>query len=409
MQRRITWLTGIAAVALIAECALADGVMMPPRPVLLGEATKMVASPKQEALLISDGKTVEVTLRTHFRAGPSELAWVVPVPARPTNIEKADEAVFTQLHMATTPRFFEPAKGKGAFSCGCGSMNRADGLQHVVVEATGTAGIFKYVVLSATRADELTKWLNDNKYYVPPGAERMFKRYVRGGWHWLAMRVRPEAADEPTLAPHPIRYRYRDEKLTYPLAISQLSADLENEIVLYVLAANRCACANWANSTLDDLTGNGRKLSREADSPSMTNYEKLFRTAASEQHGHLFVTEFAGDLDNVGQRPLLKTLTRRDPLKEEMSATYLTRLRAVMTPRAMDRDVVLVQMAEAGDVRNVIYLSRRQAAASYSHTVAAAGGLAILCMGTFFLRRRTALRAAGVFCIALACTVFAMV
>ena len=69
---------GLLGILLGAHIGLGDGVMMPKK---IGRSTQMVASPKQEALLVTDGEMVKVILRTHFRAGPEELAWVVPVPA----------------------------------------------------------------------------------------------------------------------------------------------------------------------------------------------------------------------------------------------------------------------------------------------------------------------------------------
>jgi hypothetical protein len=52
----------------------------------------------------------------------------------------------------------------------------------VRVEKTDMAEIFQYTVLSASRADDLTKWLNENKYFVPIGAERVLDHYVGCGW-----------------------------------------------------------------------------------------------------------------------------------------------------------------------------------------------------------------------------------
>ena len=49
---------------------------------------------------------VQVILRTQYRAGPKELAWVVPVPAEPMDITAADDAVLDAMDQSTAPRFF---------------------------------------------------------------------------------------------------------------------------------------------------------------------------------------------------------------------------------------------------------------------------------------------------------------
>ena len=116
-----------AAMALVpAAPALADGVMMP---VIteVGQSPPMVASPRQEAVLASDGKTVQVFLRTHFRAGPKDLAWIVPVPAKPMRVEKCDDQIFSALERLTAPKFYVVMpSGKGhSFACGCSRSESA--------------------------------------------------------------------------------------------------------------------------------------------------------------------------------------------------------------------------------------------------------------------------------------------
>ncbi len=344
----------VAIISFNDSVAFADGCMMPRE---VGKSTKMVASPKQEALLATDGKTVQVVLRTHFRAGPEELAWIVPVPSKPLKIEKCSDEIFSVLEQETAPKFYRMAgKSGGGFSCGCAAPAVRDvtvSRPAVVVEQTGTAGIFKYVVLSATKADELTKWLNDNKYFVPIGAERIFDQYVKGGWYFLAMRIRPEASNRPTLAPHPISYTYRDDKLVYPLVISQLSADLRNEIVLYVVGNCRYACANWANATIDP-----EKIELKPGTPSGTNYDELVMTLAEKHDGRMFVTELAKGLSSLDES-IFKIGDVLDKQSAGLTASRktITRLRAIMTPRAMDRDVMLIPLGGWEKVDNVYHLT----------------------------------------------------
>ncbi|MBS3734876.1 MAG: DUF2330 domain-containing protein [Phycisphaerae bacterium] len=375
---------------------------------LVGGAGDGVASPKQEALLATDGQEVTVVLRTYFRRGPDELAWVVPVPAKPDSVDKADDAIFEQLNRETTPRFFLPSNKGGGLGCGCGAANWAgNGIQAdpaVTVEEAGTAGIFEYVVLSAKEPKALHQWLNDHRYAVGVGADRVFARYVADGWYWLAMRIRPEEADKPTLAPHPITYTYTDDELVYPLVISQLSADLENEIVLYVVAPQRVACANWANHTVD-----ADRVRVVPDSPSGTNYEKLITTATTEHGGHVFVTEYA--------QPVARAYGLTDELAGLGTAgrqhdRYLTRLRAVMTPKAMDRDVTLVPVSGWGDVSNSFMLPDNGAttAAAVLVPLAPLGLAACFALtGVGLLRRGGWRRGIGVGCLALAAVASAMV
>ena len=350
--RYLPWIV-MAILAGGVSQAGADGCFM-----VSTSSGSIVASPRQEAVLITDGEKVQVVLRTHFRAGPKELAWIVPVPGKPDGIGPCDASVFRVLEMYMAPRFHRQTSKPG-FGCGCNFMAASKSLNTgVVVEATGTAGIFKYHVLSATDPGSLAKWLNDNKYKIPVGAERVFGHYVKAGWYWLAMQVRPEVGDSPTLAPHPITYTYADQQLVYPMVISQLSADAENEILLYVLASTRYACTNWVNMTIDhdDIRTN-------AEAPSGTNYEQLLRTASTRSGGRLFVTEYAheGDFMPRPQDPY-EDKGFRAVLKGKTGAgvsgwSYITRMRAIITPTAMDRDVMLASVLDWPEVGNNIMLS----------------------------------------------------
>ena len=393
------------AIFLLAGSATARGDgMMTPKIVKLGKASALVASPKQEVLLIKDGNTVQVTLRTHFRAGPEELAWIIPVPSKPSNIVKGEDALFKQLDSAAAPHFWYRESGGGGFSLGCPAAAKKEANMRVVVEETGTAGIFDYTVLQATAVDALTKWLKEHEYVVPEGAEKVLQRYVDRGAHWLAIRLRPEKSREPTLAPHPICYTYEDTQLVYPLVISRLSADKLNEIVIYVLGAGRYVCDNWENATIAADTRHDiqfeadvkpSELKRDKRSPSGTNYEQLFAQLTERKGGHVFVTEFAHDLDTVGLRPLLKAITGKDPSPKESKVVYLSRLRAIIAPAAMDRDVARVPAKTDGWMLNGHRVSANNRGDTHG---AMATGLAmtVLCYGFFLYRRsRSPQRKAG--------------
>ena len=305
--------------AFAASFARADGFMVPTL-VDVGKSGKMVTSPRQEAIIaVADG-VVQVVLQTHFRAGPEELAWPVPVPRKPDKVEPLTGDPFPRLDSITAPQFITiyPSRGGGGMGCGCGYNSPSLGLKEgghsppVVVESEGTAGIFQYVVLAAERADDLTGWLKTNGYAVPTGADRVLARYVKEGWHWLAMKVRTDLDARLVQAPHPIRYTYHDPAVVYPLEISLLSSEKENEILLYVVAPNRYACGNWANREIDP-----KEIRVEANSPSGTNYERLIREYTGFKGGHLFVTEFAqpgripaADLDSCLSPEILESIMK---------------------------------------------------------------------------------------------------
>jgi hypothetical protein len=317
----------------------ADGVMLPR---IIGASWQMVASPRQEALITCADGVVQVTLRTSFRAGPTDLAWVVPVPHVPDRVERADDEVFTDLAFLTMPVFYARPSGAGV-GCACDSSPPKE-VGRVAVAETGEAGIFDYTVLTASGTVVLAKWLKDHGYYVPDGAEDVFQRYVDRGWVWLAIRLNTQRCDKNTVAPHPIRYTYRDQECVYPLVISRLSADEDNEILLYVVSTQPYACENWRNGVIPR-----DQLRVDRSSMSHTNYEDIFRSLTDQAGGHLFVTECLcrralEDLPDEDRRHYAESLGRgkKKSSENEGNDLFITRLRAVVSREAMDRDVVLV-------------------------------------------------------------------
>ena len=164
------------------------------------------------------------------------------------------------------------------------------------IEGAGAAGIFDYTVLSADNTDVLLRWLADRQLCD--------SRHGRAGPPPVRRCPLALAGDSPAaggrsgarLRTHPIRYTYdtswyKGRQITFPLVISRPAADAENEIVLYVLDAQRgrFKCRNWVNVEI----GAGLKL--DSSMPSGTNYEALFREAVQ---GHAFVTEYAAELRN---------------------------------------------------------------------------------------------------------------
>lgn len=391
----------VAGVLWLVSAAYGDGCMMSVR---VADAENLVSSPKQEALLVTDGAKVTVVLRTHFRAGPKELAWIVPVPAKPTDIAPEKDELFESLMDETTPHFYMKMGRSHWFGCGCAAEHTEDMVagSAVTVESTGTAGMFQYAVLSATGGEGLSKWLDENHYVTPTGAKEALSPYIKAGWYFLAMRLRPEASkDGAVLAPHPIRYTYQANTLVYPMIISRVSAAPENEILLYVLSTGRYACANWANGTIEQ---NEVKPSH-GSSPSWTNYEALFREKTAAAQGHLFITEYARYAGTRSGRraDFIRWIGDRPPTEPE---PFLTRLRAIIPRDAMDRDVALLPV-QWPDVNGEYELKdESQSRESFAMPVIALAGL---CAGIPLGRRRGWRRVAGVGCCVLSCLLFAAI
>ena len=295
-----------------------------------------VESPVQEALLHVDEPAgrVSVTLRTHFENAPGDLAWVIPVPAEPFAIDKADEDLFDHLDEATAPTFLlHSTEGKSPFNGGA-----LDSAEQVTVLQAGTVGVYQHHVLAAREAKALETWLRDNNYRIPEGASRIFESYVQRGWCWLVFKVRPDAGQEGTLAPHPIQYTYRSRDVVFPMEISRLSSAPQCDIYLYVVSIDKkrydVVEADWQRNELGTLWNEAGR----GPNGKLRPWREVFTEAVRRSDGRLFLTEFSGSAELApGNRPSM----------------YVTRLIGLRTPRTLDRHIVLVAV-DNGAVWNTI-------------------------------------------------------
>jgi hypothetical protein len=412
-----------AAVLMVAGRAMADGCYFMVVREELGQSKALVSSHKQEAILATDSRLVQVVLRTHFTAGPSDMAWFIPVPGAPDHIEKVDPTIFDRLDSLMAPTFEKITHHGGpGLSCGCASNVSAEShpvVSTVHVEQVGTAGIFNFHTLNAEKADDLVQWLTDNGYNVPPGAAEVFQRYIGQHWHWLVVRVRPEEAKKGTLAPHPISYTYEMDTLTYesgklvfPLVISSLSAAEQTELVLYVVGQSCFKPVNWRSCTLDTF---GKSLQQRKASPSGTNYEDLLRERTYWSDGHLLVTEYAMSGGGVGYHAgdyqQFNSVLREDLIECFKSHEWLMRIRGYILREKMDRDILLEIDPSMPYVPPRLKLFSSSAgrggpALASSGLPGVLAGISALTASMFFRSRRRSLRVLRVLMVGVAVAVF---
>jgi len=333
--------------------------------VLIGEATA-VAQTRQEVLLAivpGDGNgdpaenayRVTYVLQTDYTGEPSEFAWVVPVPATPTDVIAHETSrLFDELSDVTKPRFMVGVwSGRSGSGCACfptplGSTTEQSTL--VEIEASGQAGILDWAALTSSGGSALLDWLNENGFALPPEAADVLERYIQQDMHFLTLRVREpgevELEEDGEIAIPPIQFTCQTSKRFYPMAISQISAADETEVVVYVLAEHRAQAANVLNALI-----NQSLLAYDPESPSITNYESLFTQRIAQFEDAVLITESASDA------PMdLVEAAWPDAPPGVLDLAYLTRMRTVLSPDQMDLDFEFEDAASDEDVNPEFWL-----------------------------------------------------
>jgi len=332
--------------------------------VIEGEVQSL-AQTRQEVLLAihgdpaGEGQEVTYVLRTQYDGNPNEFAWVIPVPATPSDVVAHETGrLFEALNEQTHPLFLVfTGRGSPGWGCACVGGTAGGSLEDtlVEVEASGQAGIFAWAALTSTGSEALLTWLEENGFNVPAEARGVLDGYIQQGMHFLALRINKpqEVAGNGPIEIPPIQFTCRTAQRVYPMAISQISAAAATEVLIYVLANHHAEAANVPNAVISP-----EAVALEPDSPSYSNYEALFAGKIAELGGLALITEFASssfELDSVWSEAPAGAL----------AATFLTRMRTVISPEQMTLDFAFQDAASDQEVSAQFWLgssSRVQAA-----------------------------------------------
>lgn len=269
--------------------ALADGMYFAPlrvRPVPL-------SIPAQRAILVFRNGEERLTVESTLDARGQSFGWVVPVPAKPTAVEKATRGPLDLLDRVTEPdivhgsgftvgarswlpwvlaflflsraalvRFGFRHRGLGVVAglgllilvlpwwfSGPGGHRFGEGpyagldkrLTHPVprtpgirAEPTRRVGSYETTVLEADDANALGRWLETTGFAaLPDRGKPIVDALVREGWSFVAVRLARE--DEEKAAPHPLRIVFPAREPVYPMRLTSLAGGT-TAVRLYVVA-----------------------------------------------------------------------------------------------------------------------------------------------------------------------------
>jgi hypothetical protein len=220
-----------------------------------------ILQPAQKVFITWDpAKQLETfTVQPKFEGNALDFGMVIPTPAQPKLHEMPRDffkhlAVYSILmrrefaHSKLLPRvhtIYGRATGLGAVK-----DKKVDALDReetakptVVVLEQGVVGSLDYKIIEASRADDLYKWLKDNKYHFA-GDEAALNFYVQKQWIFTVMKIDTmqmkknkdgSYAGEVT----PTRFSFASQKLIYPLKITQISVKDKTEALFYVQAPHK--------------------------------------------------------------------------------------------------------------------------------------------------------------------------
>jgi hypothetical protein len=223
---------------------------------LLGEGPGHPAAGAEGVHHLGPEKKLETfTVQPKFEGNALDFGMVIPTPTQPKLHEMPRDffkhlAVFSIMKKREVPqskllprpvyRAFGAGGAKGMLNARSGLPGSAPRPPAIKVLETGVVGSLDYKIIEAGRADDLYKWLKDNKYHYS-GDEATLDFYVQKKYLFTVMKIDTiqmkrnkdgSFAGEVT----PTRFSFTSDKLVYPLKITQISVRDKTEALFYVQA-----------------------------------------------------------------------------------------------------------------------------------------------------------------------------
>lgn len=225
--------------------------------------------PDQQAMIVYLNGTETLAIETRAKAAGDQIAWVVPLPAVP-EVSPATTGTFPTLRAACAPRRMDVpgalaalltwiligclvaiSSGKqgclvrtalvlGFFVLLAGlflpALGKSRGLSGDGVEVIDRSIVGSYEVstINAATGDSIAEWLNTNGFAIPADASPALDAYTKEGWCFVACKLRRDDAGESLLTPHPLVFRFKADRVVYPMRLTGAVNTGDLSLELYV-------------------------------------------------------------------------------------------------------------------------------------------------------------------------------
>jgi hypothetical protein len=262
---RIGITLGAAALALAGNAGTADAFC---GFYVEGSGAKLAADASQ-VVLMRDGTKTVLSMQNDYKGPLTDFAMVIPVPVvlKEADVKTLSKDVLSRIEMLGSPRLveyweqnpcpmprqdrdYEMARGMAApTSMSARDESESDDKSTVKIEAKFDVAEYKILILSATEATGLERWLKANGYQIPAGAEPLLRPYVEGGSKFFVAKVDPKKVQmvDGRAALSPIRFHYESEEFALPIRLGMANSTGKQDLIVSIIAAKRYEVANYKN------------------------------------------------------------------------------------------------------------------------------------------------------------------
>jgi hypothetical protein len=245
-----------------------------------------------------------------FQGDVEDFAVVIPVPTfiEREQINVADRALVEHLDAYTAPRLVEYHDPDPCMRYSLKSsrmdqaavpeaamerdeLGRASG---VTIEASYTVGEYDILILSAEESGGLIKWLRQNDYRIPRGAEKVVESYLKQDMRFFVAKV--NLSEQTKLGYsflRPLQVAYESNKFMLPIRLGTLNAKDKQE--LYVYALTRTGRVETTNYRTVKLPSNN-EVPEFVQSEFADFYRAMFDKQTHQENDRAVFLEYAWDM-----------------------------------------------------------------------------------------------------------------
>ena len=303
----------VALAAIIAQLAVTAGPAGAFCGFYVAQADTKMFNHSSKVVLARDGQQTSITMASDYEGKPNEFALVVPVP---TFIEKGqisvvDTKTIDHLDSFTQPRLVQyfdrdpcaPVLDVDALSFATSRYRTAvaavptpqpTAYAGVKIEARYDVAEYDISILSAEQSDALIRYLTDNGYKIPAGAQPVVSSYIKQKMHFFVAKVNVKRMNDLGRAYlKPLQVRYETAKFMLPLRLGTVNANGPQDLTIYALTRRgRVEASNYRNVKVP--TDVDVPLFVATDFPSV--YKAAFDKAVAHENMHGVFVEYAWDM-----------------------------------------------------------------------------------------------------------------
>ena len=223
-----------------------------------------------QVVLMRQGTRTVLAMQNDYKGPLEDFAMIVPVPVvlKEADVKTLQKAVIERIDSLGAPRLVEyweqdpcpkydydandqmapTASGRSEMkkSADPGSSRH----DTVKIEAKFSVGEYQILILSATEAAGLERWLKANRYKIPDGAEPLLRPYVEAGSKFFVAKVDPKKVQmvDNRAALSPLRFHYDSDEFSLPIRLGMANANGKQDLIVNILSADkRYEVANYKN------------------------------------------------------------------------------------------------------------------------------------------------------------------